>query len=159
MQELNQTLVKILSKQKLGLPLNSSEKAMLTLYGDTSATFDTDANAVAELFDSLIVSITDIILPTESANLKQIEKLPDAERQHIIDECLPKAEFVEKYLSPMLANAKMRIAKAKYQYDINTHAEYVYITYNSGFVRRVCVTADSLQALILDVMNNKGETV
>ena len=36
MQELNQTLNTIKSKQKLGLPLTDRERALWTLYGDNN---------------------------------------------------------------------------------------------------------------------------
>lgn len=54
--------------------------------------------------------------------------------------------------SPMLAAADMQIKSASYRCHINTGEEYVDIIYIGGHKRRVCVTADSLQALILDVM-------
>ena len=46
----------------------------------------------------------------------------------------------------------MQIKSASYRCHINTGEEYVDIIYIGGHKRRVCVTADSLQALILDVM-------
>ena len=63
-----------------------------------------------------------------------------------------KGEFVAKYLSPMLAVADMNVETATYRCHVDTHEEYVDIVYKGGHKRRVCVTADSLQALILDVM-------
>lgn len=46
----------------------------------------------------------------------------------------------------------MQIERASYRCHIATGEEYVDIIYIGGHKRRVCVTADSLQALILDVM-------
>ena len=69
-----------------------------------------------------------------------------------INEYARKGAFVEKYLSPMLAAADMQIKSASYRRHINTGEEYVDIIYIGGHKRCVCVTADSLQALILDVM-------
>lgn len=69
-----------------------------------------------------------------------------------MNEYARKGAFVEKYLSPMLAAADMQIERASYRCHIATGEEYVDIIYIGGLERRVCVTADSLQALILDVM-------
>lgn len=69
-----------------------------------------------------------------------------------MNEYARKGAFVEKYLSPMLAAADMQIERASYRCHIATGEEYVDIIYIGGHKRRVCVTADSLQALILDVM-------
>lgn len=69
-----------------------------------------------------------------------------------MNEYARKGAFVEKYLSPMLAAADMQIERASYRCHIATGEEYVDIIYIGGQKRRVCVTADSLQALILDVM-------
>lgn len=69
-----------------------------------------------------------------------------------MNEYARKGAFVEKYLSPMLPTADMQIERASYRCHIATGEEYVDIIYIGGHKRRVCVTADSLQALILDVM-------
>lgn len=122
MQELNQTLNTIKSKQKLGLPLTDRERALWTLYGDNNTN---DAATAADA------------AATARAELNDYAR---------------KGEFVAKYLSPMLAAADMNVETATYRCHVDTHEEYVDIVYKGGHKRRVCVTADSLQALILDVM-------
>lgn len=68
------------------------------------------------------------------------------------DEYDRKAAFVEKHLAPMLAAAEMQVKHAEYRHHIATNEEYVDIVYISGYKCRVCVTADSLGALVADVM-------
>ena len=147
----NQTLSKIKSKQQLGLPLTDHERAMLTLYGNTPETA-TDAAARAELCATIIAPILDIIVPIIDAIALRVKNTSVEQTRAELDEYARKGAFVEKYLSPMLAAADMRIERATYRCHIATHEEYVDIIYIGGHNRRVCVTADSLQALILDVM-------
>ena len=150
MQELNQTLNTIKSKQKLGLPLTDRERALWTLYGDNNtndAATAADAAAIAraELCATIIVPIIDAIaLRVKQTSVEQTR----AE----LSDYASKGEFVAKYLSPMLAAADMNVETATYRCHVDTHEEYVDIVYKGGHKRRVCVTADSLQALILDVM-------
>lgn len=157
MQELNQTLNTIKSKQKLGLPLTDSERAMLTLYGDDKPAIeaaDTNATATAraELCTTLIAPILDIIVPIIDTIALRVKQTSVEETRAELNDYAHKGEFVAKYLSPMLAAADMHIKDATYRCHIDTHEEYVDIVYIGGHKRRVCVTADSLQALILDVM-------
>lgn len=61
-----------------------------------------------------------------------------------------KKEFVEKYLQPMIKQADSRIESVTYrksEYD-----ELVDVEYISGFSFCVCVTADSKQAIVTDVL-------
>ena len=150
----NQTLTKIKAKQQLGLPLDDHERAMLTLYGSTPApATDADAAAArAELCATIIAPILDIIVPIIDAIALRIKRTSVEETAAAVNEYARKGAFVEKYLSPMLAAADMRIERASYRCHIATGEEYVDIIYIGGHKRRVCVTADSLQALILDVM-------
>lgn len=149
----NQTLSKIKSKQQLGLPLTDHERAMLTLYGNTPETAtDADAAARAELCATIIAPILDIIVPIIDAIALRAKNTSVEQTRAELYEYARKGTFVEKYLSPMLAAADMRIKRATYRCHIATHEEYVDIIYIDGHKRRVCVTADSLQALILDVM-------
>lgn len=141
----NQTLQKIIAKHKLGLPLTDSDKAFLTLYADAAA-------KIAELCDDIIAPILDIIVPIIDAIALRVKNTSVEQPRAELDEYARKGAFVEKYLSPMLAAADMRIKQAVYRCNIATGAEYVDISYIGGYKRSVCVTADSLQALILDVM-------
>lgn len=68
------------------------------------------------------------------------------------DEIETKTEFVKKHLSPLLQAADLRIHNAKYRVHPESHEEIVSVVYESGFVRDVCVTADSLRAIVDDVM-------
>lgn len=150
----NQTLTKIKAKQQLGLPLNDHERAMLTLYGgNTPDTTDADAVAArAELCANLIAPILDVLVPIIDAIALRVKRTSVEETAAAMNEYARKSAFVEKHLSPMLAAADMQIERASYRCHIATGEEYVDIIYIGGHKRRVCVTADSLQALILDVM-------
>ncbi len=70
----------------------------------------------------------------------------------IIDETEQKTEFVKNYLSPLLRAAGVRVDNAKYRKHPESHEKIVTVTYESGFARDVCVTADSLRAIIADVL-------
>lgn len=61
-----------------------------------------------------------------------------------------KKEFVEKYLQPMIKEADSRIESVTYrksEYD-----ELVDVEYKGGFSFFVCVTADSKEAIVKDVL-------
>lgn len=61
-----------------------------------------------------------------------------------------KKEFVEKYLQPMIKQADCRIESVTYrktEYD-----ELVDIEYIGGFSFCVCVTADSNEEIVKDVL-------
>lgn len=61
-----------------------------------------------------------------------------------------KKEFVEKYLQPMIKEADSRIESVTYrksEYD-----ELVDVEYIGGFIFCVCVTADSKEAIVKDVL-------
>lgn len=61
-----------------------------------------------------------------------------------------KKEFVEKYLQPMIKQADSRIELVTYrksEYD-----ELVDVEYRGGFSFCVCVTADSKEAIVKDVL-------
>lgn len=151
----NQTLTKIKAKQQLGLPLDDHDRAMLTLYGNETPESATDADAAAaraELCATIIAPILDIIVPIIDAIALRVKSTSVEQTHAELTEYARKAIFVEKYLAPLLVAADMKIKSASYRFHIATHEEYVDIVYIGGHKRRVCVTADSLQALILDVM-------
>ncbi|MDE6200344.1 MAG: hypothetical protein K2M47_00720 [Clostridiales bacterium] len=156
----NQTLQKLIAKHKLGLPLTDSDKAFLTVYGeaaakDALAKVESDnalARNIVELCDKIIAPIIDITLPIVDAIYLHVKKIPLGEMCAIASEYARKAEFVEKYLSPMLAAADMQIKSASYRCNVETRAEYIDIIYIGGHKRRVDVTKDSLQELIRAVL-------
>lgn len=148
----NQTLTTIKAKQKLGLPLTDHERAMFTLYGENTPVTDAETAARAELCATIIAPILDVLVPIIDAIALRAKRTSPEETISAMNEYARKGAFVEKYLSPMLAAADMQIERASYRYHIATGEEYVDIIYIGGHKRRVCVTADSLQALILDVM-------
>lgn len=69
-----------------------------------------------------------------------------------LDETAKKTEFVREYLSPLLRAADLNIDNAKYRIHPDSHEEIITVTYNNGFAKDICVTADSLRAIITDVM-------
>lgn len=67
-----------------------------------------------------------------------------------MNEYQKKQEFVEKYLEPLIKAADCSVESVVYTSD---NGEYVTIRYRqSQYEIRVCVGADSLPALIRDVM-------
>lgn len=62
-----------------------------------------------------------------------------------------KKNFVSYYLSPMLRKADNKIYSAEYDTDSNGN-EFVTVTYINGYKKTVCVTGDSLIALMDDVI-------
>lgn len=62
-----------------------------------------------------------------------------------------KKNFVSYCLSPMLRKADNKIYSAEYDTDSNGN-EFVTITYINGCKKIVCITGDSLTALVADVM-------
>ncbi len=66
-----------------------------------------------------------------------------------------KAKFVTDHLAPLLRAMKCEISNAEYTV-LDNGEEFVIITYTSGFTKRICVSADSLRAIVIDVANNCG---
>lgn len=62
-----------------------------------------------------------------------------------------KKNFTSYYLSPMLRKADNKIYSAEYDTDSNGN-EFVTVTYINGYKKTVCVTGDSLIALMDDVI-------
>ena len=62
-----------------------------------------------------------------------------------------KKNFVSYYLSPMLRKADNKIYSAEYDTD-DSGNEFVTVTYINGYKKTVCVTGDSLIALMDDVI-------
>lgn len=66
-----------------------------------------------------------------------------------------KAKFVKDHLAPLLRAMKCGVSDAEYTV-LDNGEEFVIITYTSGFTKRICVSADSLRAIVIDVANNCG---
>ncbi len=79
---------------------------------------------------------------------KQEEGNPDIEPS----EETQKTAFVHSYLSPLLQAAGLNVKSAEYRRNLITCEEIVTVTYNNDYTKDVCVTADSLRAIITDVM-------
>ena len=62
-----------------------------------------------------------------------------------------KKNFVSYCLSPMLRKADNKIYSAEYDTD-DSGNEFVTVTYINGYKKIVCVTGDSLIALMGDVI-------
>jgi len=65
-----------------------------------------------------------------------------------------KKQFVAEYLKPLLQNANIGVADAVYKKTISR--EIVTVTFDCGFKKNIDVTADSLAAITLDVLNHCG---
>lgn len=61
-----------------------------------------------------------------------------------------KKEFVEKYLQPMIKQADSTVKSVTYHKSVSD--EMVAIEYLGGVSFCVCVTADSKQAIVKDVL-------
>lgn len=66
-----------------------------------------------------------------------------------------KTKFVKEHLAPLLRAMQCEVLDAEYT-ALDNGEEYVIITYTSGFTKRICVSADSLRAIVIDVANNCG---
>lgn len=68
-----------------------------------------------------------------------------------------KAKFVNEVLSPMMEEIGTGWYGAEYEYEETTHEEYVFLlTSNLKRCKKICVTGDSIRALIEDVFKNIG---
>lgn len=61
-----------------------------------------------------------------------------------------KKEFVEKYLQPMIKEADSTVKAVTYRKS--EYNELVDVEYIGGFSFCICVTADSKQAIVKDVL-------
>lgn len=62
-----------------------------------------------------------------------------------------KTQFVETSLEPFLKKVDSRIIKAEYVFT-DRYDEYVIITFDSHYQKKICVTADSLKGMVIDCM-------
>lgn len=126
-ENIKDELKRIAAKQTLGLPLSDRDIALKTLYGQPTTTADA---APADV------------------TLTRYDKTENA------DEITQKRAFVRGYLSPLLQVAGLNVKNAIYNYNSRSREETVTVTYNNGFKREICVTADSLRAIVTDVFVN-----
>ncbi len=69
------------------------------------------------------------------------------------DDSIQKEIFVRDYLAPLLKAVNSHIVEVEYHKYVN-YGEKVIITYRHGYVKEKDVTADSLQALVVDVFKD-----
>lgn len=65
--------------------------------------------------------------------------------------------FVEQVLINTMQSINEDIVKVEYILDIEPQEEYVYIFYKNGYWQKICVTADSLYAIALDVLRSMSK--
>ena len=61
-----------------------------------------------------------------------------------------KKEFVEKYLQPMIKEADSTVKSVTYRKSV--YDEMVVVEYIGGATFRLCITCDSKQAIVKDVL-------
>ena len=69
--------------------------------------------------------------------------------------CRDKQRFVDRKLAPMLVALGVGVAGCDYALDGRLE-EFVWVRFENGFKRRVCVTGDSNLAIALDVLGALG---
>lgn len=69
------------------------------------------------------------------------------------DDSVQKEAFVRDYLAPLLKAVNPHIVEVEYHKYVK-YGEQVIITYRHGYVKEKDVTADSLQALVVDVFKD-----
>ena len=67
------------------------------------------------------------------------------------EEIEKKQTFVKKYLKPLLIAMQINIADVSYSAE---HGEYVEVVYENQYKIKICVSCDSLRAIVLDVVRN-----
>lgn len=67
-----------------------------------------------------------------------------------------KEKFVTQYLSPLLKAAKIEVDCAVYSFDDTNGEEIVTVYYTNGYKKNICVSADSLRAIVIDVTTQCG---
>ena len=66
---------------------------------------------------------------------------------------IKKSFFIEHFLSPTLEACECGWRKCQYLVKPDGE-EYVIITDNNGYTKRICISADSKEAIVRDVFNN-----
>ena len=65
--------------------------------------------------------------------------------------------FVEQVLIETMQSINENIVKVEYILDKEPQEEYVNIFYKKGYWQKICVTADSLYGIALDVLRNMSK--
>lgn len=65
---------------------------------------------------------------------------------------IDKSDFIEFSLQPFIKRLDDGVESLSYEYNHTIDEEYCNITYKNGYVRRVCITADSERAITNDVL-------
>lgn len=63
---------------------------------------------------------------------------------------LEKSDFTDKHLKPLLVAAQKDVSSV--DYCVEGSEEFVTVTFTNGYRKLVCVTGDSLLALVEDVI-------
>jgi len=71
----------------------------------------------------------------------------------ITHEMVRKMKFVQDHLEPMMLRLDPMITAVAYTYDYGSGEEFVAICRNDG-VENICVSADSMAALTVDVVRS-----
>lgn len=67
-----------------------------------------------------------------------------------VNERAEKRVFTKLYIEPLYKRLNSEITKVEYVVATPSNEEYIIIWYESGFRRQICVTANSLKAMIID---------
>lgn len=67
-----------------------------------------------------------------------------------------KKAFVENELKKCVCKAYGEVVDLTYEYDNETHNEYVVVTYSGNVTQRINVNCDSKRAIITDVVTQLG---
>ena len=65
---------------------------------------------------------------------------------------IDKSDFIEFSLQPFIKRLDDGVESLSYENNHTTNEEYCNITYKNGYVRKVCITADSERAITNDVL-------
>ncbi len=74
--------------------------------------------------------------------------------KEITEEMVRKMKFVQNHIEPIVKRLDPTVTAVAYTYDHATGDEYVSIVRNNG-ARHVCVSADSLAQLTVDVIKEE----
>ncbi len=66
-------------------------------------------------------------------------------------EKLYKIEFTKKHLQPLLKEINNSIIKVEY-ITTKHNEEYIVVTFNSSYIKKICVTADSTRQIVIDCL-------
>lgn len=69
-----------------------------------------------------------------------------------VTERAEKRVFTKLYIEPLYKRLNNDITKVEYVIATPNNEEYIIIWYESGFRRQLCVTADSLKAMVIDTI-------